>query len=394
MYKCNRCLAPLRIHQGQPIRVCDHCGAIQPSFGQGPGGPLPGPPGAGARRGNPAILMMLVGAVLALLVAGAVWLVLSRQGAVSGTSPPGDSPHGLVPLPGQGNGSSGVAYWDDAPRIKSLILAQVGPGGRVTEVLLYRDYAFFEVEDGALSSRYEIRDGTVKRAGDGRSPSGRDKPGQAVLPLGDIDFALVPGMVKEAIARVQPPAGEHIHVRLARHLPFVADPSWSVYLGSGNAEFNLQGKLTGGRTSRGADLEKEIVNYFNDPSPVRAALVRRFGEQVELTGLVLYPTYASVEVRDPQQRENVDRYTLRPAGLSPGDPMQNARGGWDRSAFRLDRLDLGLIPKVGADAKGRLRGDVTHVIIEKDEMRVYVRDERNSGYVSYHHDGRMKRVVD
>lgn len=412
MYQCNRCLAPLRVHQGRPVRVCDRCGAIQTDAGPPPGSPPPGPgafspgpgafsPGPGAfspaRRKSPALMIVLAAVVLALLVAGFAGAVLMRRKTIA-SSGPGSALTGGVFTgpPGGATNRGGAPVWDDAQAVKDRVLRELGPGASVTEVLLYREYAFVEVQGDGERIRYELRDGVFKRSNTGVTiPAipGR-RPVDARIKLADVDFQRVPAIVKEAQARVGGRPDDHVHVRLARQLPFIADPLWTVHIGHGNAEFDLEGKLVGGRTAQGAELDKQVANYFADASPVRAGLVRRFGPDVQLVDLTLYSTYAIMEVRDPAQPDNVDRYTLRPAGMSPGDPMQNTRGGWDAKAFRLSSIDFALVPRLAADAKGRLRGDVTHIIVEKGKIRVYVRDERNSGYVSYHLDGRLDRVMD
>lgn len=398
MYQCQRCLAPLRMDQGRPVQVCDRCGAPQP-FASPPQRFAPPPPFASPRapRTSPLPWILLVVVVLTLLGGGLVAAVLLRQRPVAGD---GDAANGGPgqgrDVAGAGDSPGGPALWDDAASVKEKIGRQLGRSADVTEVLLYRDYAFVEVQEGGQRVRHELRGGTFKRSGSSPSPprSPRDRPEEAIIKLDDVDFGRVSAMVKEAQARVGAAPGEHIHVRLARHLPFLSDALWSVYLGQGSAEFDLSGKLVGGRTAAGVDLEKELVHYFDDPSPVRAALVRRFGAEVELIELVLYSTYAIGEVRDPRQKDNVDRYTIRPGGMSPGDPMRNARSGWDKAAFRLDTMNFALYPKLAADARGKLRGEVTHIILEKGKIRVYVSDARNSGYVSYHADGRLDRVVD
>jgi hypothetical protein len=385
-HQCNRCLAPLRVYQGQPVRVCDRCGAIQTGFAP------PQVVAPRAAKAPPVLMILLVVTVLGVLAAGLVAAVVLRRGAIESAGPGGLPGVGVPGAPG----TSGAPLWDNAQAVKDPITRQLGAGAKVTEVLLYRDYAFVQVQEGAQQARYELRDGAFKKSDFGvampRMPG--ERPDDAVLPLSDIDFRRVAAMVKEAQTRVGSRVDEHVHVRLARHLPFVADPLWSIYLGQGNAEFNLEGKLVGGRTAQGADLEKELVNYFADASPVRAALVRRFGAEVELVDFTVYSTYAIAEVRDPRQRDNVDRFTIRPSGISPGDPQRNARNGWDAAAYRLDKLDFALLPRLATDAKAKLRGEVTHIIIEKTKWRIYVSDARNSGYVSYHSDGRLDRVVD
>lgn len=390
MFQCNRCLAPLQVYQGRPVKVCDRCGAIQADVAR------PQVIAAPARGKSPVAIIVLAGVILLALVGGLVGVVMMRRGRIADGGSSGTW-GGAVTSPGGGQGETGVAYWDDAQRIiKDRVLRELGPGAGVTEVLIYREYAFVEVQGDGERVKYELRDGGFKRSDTGVSPprSPRDRDQDPRVKLADVDFQRVPAIVKEAQARVGGRADDHVHVRLARHLPFIADPLWSVYIGGGNAEFDLSGKLVGGRTAQGVELEKQIVNYFADASSVRTELVKRFGPDVQLTELVLYPTYSIMEVRDPKQPENVDRYTLRPGGMSPGDPMRNSRQGWDATAFRLDSVNLALVPRLAGEAKSKLRGDVTHIILEKKGIRVYVSDSRNSGYVSFHPDGRLIRVMD
>ncbi|MBK8259486.1 MAG: hypothetical protein IPK82_43370 [Polyangiaceae bacterium] len=343
------------------------------------------------RQKSPVVWIVASVSIALLLVAGltAAVFVRARSGPSTG---PGNS----FVVPGNVGTPSGTPLWQTPQVLKDAALAKLGAEARVTEVLLYNEYAFVDAETATGPARFEFRNGVFKQA-DGWTPSPRspsEKPGEAIIFLSKVDFSKVPAMVSDARQRTGTGPSEHVHIRLARHLPFVADPTWSVYLGQSNAEFDMDGKLVGGRTAQGVDLEKQIVNYFADPNPVRAKLMSRFGNDVQIIELVLYDSYSIAEVRDPAQPDNVDRYTIRPAGISPGDPMRSQRGGWDRNAFRLDSLNFGIFPRLAEDAKGRLKGKVSHVIVERDKVRVYVSDERNSGYVSYHKDGRLDRVVD
>ncbi|MEZ4294642.1 MAG: hypothetical protein R3B70_06675 [Polyangiaceae bacterium] len=394
MPQCYRCLAPLAAHQGRPVSVCDRCGAIQ--TGASPrvntSAPTGGPAGFGpARRPSSAApWVLLVGVLIAALAAGLVSLVVLRQRSIE--APGGGVVNGAGAGPAVGGSS--VETWEDAARVKDSLVQYLGPGARVTEMLFYRDYVIVSAEEGEKTVHCQLRGGAWSRDDRMASPrSPLDKPGEAVLPLSDVDFSVVSAIVKEARERVQPASGEQTYVRLARHMPFVAEPLWTVYLGHGYADFNLRGKLVAGRTARGEDLEKQLANYFADATAVRDTLSRRFGPEVELTELALYSTYSIAVVRDPQQPENLDRYTIRPAGMSPGDPTRSPRGP-SSSLFRMSALDFALIPRLAADANGRLRGAVTHILISKRGISVYVSDPRNSGYVLYGLDGSLKRVYD
>jgi hypothetical protein len=147
-------------------------------------------------------------------------------------------------------------------------------------------------------------------------------------------------------------------------------------------------------------------DYFADAPAVQTAIADRFTSRAELRELVLYPGQAIFELRDAVARDNVDRYILRPTGLSEPDPERLSsrdKKELDAAVFPLSDVDFKLVPELVADAQKKLdydNGKVTHVIIDKFfpfrkalGFRVYVSSERDSGYVNYDARGKLIKVV-
>jgi hypothetical protein len=147
-------------------------------------------------------------------------------------------------------------------------------------------------------------------------------------------------------------------------------------------------------------------DYFADAPAVQTAIADRFTSRAELRELVLYPGQAIFELRDAVERDNVDRYILRPTGLSEPDPERLSsrdKKELDAAVFPLSDVDFKLVPELVADAQKKLdydNGKVTHVIIDKFfpfrkalGFRVYVSSERDSGYVNYDARGKLIKVV-
>lgn len=151
------------------------------------------------------------------------------------------------------------------------------------------------------------------------------------------------------------------------------------------------------------------VDNFADPRPLRARLEGKVGRPLRLRMLVIHPGYASAEVQDPRIPEHVDRYTLRANNIDGPEPVKlvGRRVTTEEltmESFDITELDLGAIPKMVADALGRLKmadGKVSHVTCKRQlpfssdvRCRVYVEGTRRNGSVDYDAKGRVVRVFD
>jgi ribosomal protein S27AE len=146
-------------------------------------------------------------------------------------------------------------------------------------------------------------------------------------------------------------------------------------------------------------------NLFNDSSKLRAKFEAALGGRVMLKELVLYDTYAIFSAQDPKKKEHVDRYTYRHGEVGDVTPVSL---GSDKKRlatllFPLDSVDFSIIPGLCERARSELKiedGKVSHVYLEKGSfgrkdpvIRVYVRGERDSGFVEYSLKGERKRVA-
>lgn len=145
-------------------------------------------------------------------------------------------------------------------------------------------------------------------------------------------------------------------------------------------------------------------DLFNDSSKLRAKFEAALGGRVMLKELVLYDKYAIFSAQNPSKKEHVDRYTYREGEVGTPDPVSL---GSDKKRlasilFPLDTIDFAIIPGLAERARAELKvedGKVSHIYIEKGSfgrgnpiIRVYVRGQRDSGFIEYSLKGEKKRV--
>jgi hypothetical protein len=134
-------------------------------------------------------------------------------------------------------------------------------------------------------------------------------------------------------------------------------------------------------------------------------LQRAAGGQLLLTQLVLYPTYAIAQARNPRSPSDVDRYVFRDGGVDPPSPVMVAGNrDLDAETFTRETFAFAQVPALvrRAPAQTGIPGAVTtHVIIERDTVfaagqiviRVYAGTARRSAYVEYDARAKLRRVV-
>lgn len=163
------------------------------------------------------------------------------------------------------------------------------------------------------------------------------------------------------------------------------------------------------RTTTTDAVRPDPVDLFTSGAPeVLAALRAAAGNPVQAIEVSLYPDYAFLAYRDPDQPANIDRRAWRAGEVSDADPNpidDRVDAETEAELFDLDAIDLSVISRLTADAAARFELDVavTHIIIDRflpfDErvlIRVYASptDGRSGGgYVQYALDGTFVKVV-
>jgi hypothetical protein len=149
---------------------------------------------------------------------------------------------------------------------------------------------------------------------------------------------------------------------------------------------------------------------FVHGGPLVSEVVRRFGEEVRILSLEIWPEEAFVSIQVPGNPAHVDRYGYRDGTLTGPEPVAVGRNLRQIRArvFRLRDVDLEVLRPALKAAPAIVRaeeGRVTHALVERSEgwssdtswgrprWRVHVEGPRGGGYVEYRLDGRRGRVV-
>ncbi len=136
----------------------------------------------------------------------------------------------------------------------------------------------------------------------------------------------------------------------------------------------------------------------NDNGPAVDAWFDAVGREAQAIQVLLYPTYAFLDVRNPDRPRTLLEYGWRDGELQGPEPTDVFPGtDLDEESFRLSAVNWDALPGLVANAPERAglpRGEVTHVIIESDEpfsprkvMRIYVTAPNGSDYVVATIDG-------
>jgi hypothetical protein len=156
------------------------------------------------------------------------------------------------------------------------------------------------------------------------------------------------------------------------------------------------------------DDDGPVVSLFDGgAADAVAEVVSAAGGPTQFIELAIYPTYAFVAYRDPDQPGNIDQRQWRDGDVSDAEPNMiddRVDASTEPALFTLEGLDLTLIPALAADAVTRydVPVEVTHILIDRflpfDErvlLRVYATptDGRSGGgYVSYDTAGSFVKV--
>jgi hypothetical protein len=149
-------------------------------------------------------------------------------------------------------------------------------------------------------------------------------------------------------------------------------------------------------TTTTAPLPLDLLR--NDPSPAVDAWYDAVGREAQTIRVVLYPTYAFLDVRDPDRPGTLVEYVWRDGVLDGPTPEPVFPGtDLDAESYRLSQVNWDAVPGLVAAAPERAglpQGEVTHVIVESDlpfssrfVMRIYVTAPNGSDYVVATVDG-------
>jgi hypothetical protein len=135
------------------------------------------------------------------------------------------------------------------------------------------------------------------------------------------------------------------------------------------------------------------------------ALQRAAGGRLLLTQVVLYPTYAIAEARNPRRPADVDRYVFRAGVVDTPSPVTIVgTRNLDAETFTREEVAFAQVPALVRSAPAQLGIEgarATHVIIERDTVfaagEVVIRVDggtaRRSGYVEYDARAKLRKVV-
>jgi len=166
--------------------------------------------------------------------------------------------------------------------------------------------------------------------------------------------------------------------------------------------------LAGG--SLAADEPAGPGSLLESPQPFVDAIGARFGKDVRVRRLSIQPASADVEAQDPARPENLDRYEFEDGAFVPPEPVQAGRNRRENEArlFPLADVDLSLVPRLLADARGRAEtpeARVVSVVIERTQgfgeysswgwplMSFSVNGPRGGAVVEYDLKGKHKRTA-
>ncbi len=144
---------------------------------------------------------------------------------------------------------------------------------------------------------------------------------------------------------------------------------------------------------------------LDGPEPLLDDLASVLGAGVELTQLVVYPTYAMVTYRSPDEPANLDRILWREGAFDAPDPEGFADEEAD-ALFTMEGVALDQLPGLARQALDGFAldgGEVTHAIVDRftflDDgavaIRVYVShpERGGGGYLVARADGTFVELV-
>jgi hypothetical protein len=205
-----------------------------------------------------------VGAITLLAVLGGVGAAIAgivvsyiATSAVT-TVPPSLTPPALATAaPAEAATPTGPArpsveedYFADASRVKARYQAALGKPILAKELVIFQYYATLEAQNPKAPDHvdsYKLWANKVERPEPVRLGGDKKALAQILFSLDSVDFALVPRLIKQAVAELKIEEGKVTHVYLERDASSAKrDPIWRVYVNgsrdSGFVEFSVTGE--------------------------------------------------------------------------------------------------------------------------------------------------------
>lgn len=145
---------------------------------------------------------------------------------------------------------------------------------------------------------------------------------------------------------------------------------------------------------------------LDSAQPAARALEEAVGQPHKARAFSIYPTYAFLEYRDPENPAHIDELTWRDGRVEGPEPvMLTGSEDLDAEVFTLADVNLDAIPALARRAIDEFaleHGEVTHVIVDRFfgadgrvTMRVYVSDpvRGGGGYLLAAADGTYMRTM-
>jgi hypothetical protein len=141
-------------------------------------------------------------------------------------------------------------YFADATRVKARYQAALGKPLMAKELVIYQYYATLEAQNPKNPEHvdsYKLWASKVERPEPVRLGSDKRALGQLLFSLDDVDFTILPKLIKQALAELKIEEGKVTHVFLERDsIDNRRDPIWRVYVNGsrdgGFIEFSLAGE--------------------------------------------------------------------------------------------------------------------------------------------------------
>jgi hypothetical protein len=148
------------------------------------------------------------------------------------------------------------------------------------------------------------------------------------------------------------------------------------------------------------DVEVDLLR--GDLRPALDLLQAEVGGTFRVQQLVVYPGYVVASIEPPALPGELDSWTVYPPDRASGPTAQSNPGDVEASLFRVDELDLVVLASLPDRAEAELAlpdAAAGYAIVERDAwrdgaltVRVYVRSERRTGYVTFAATGEVLDV--
>jgi len=205
------------------------------------------------------VLMAVLGSVGAAVAGVVISLVTTAATVVpqvnfnnAPVAPVTATPNGVVPAPTAEAPSGPLVeedYFADATRVKARYETALGKPILAKELVIYQYYALLEAQNPKNREhvdRYKLWANKVERPEAVRLGSDKKQLVGLLFSLDDVDFKILPRLIRGALAELRIEEGKVTHVFLERDSGARREPIWRVYVNgsrdSGFMEFSLTGE--------------------------------------------------------------------------------------------------------------------------------------------------------